>query len=164
MKYHITIQVCIYPTSYSSTFLTNYSYVYSYYLSIQLSISIDHLIIYLFVVFFFFISNCVGIGNRRLFWSVLIFTSLFLSVFFISSKYTHHYHYCQNEINLHIIPFALKSYIIYWIKSPFLMQCVDFFDGFFGRELCVFQKYPGFYGLSCVSFLFGFYLAALLQV
>ena len=136
------------------------------YLFIYLSF-LCHLFIYLSTYLFLFIhSNCVGIGNRRLFWILLFFKSSFLCIYFLCSKYLHHTYYCQdnNVHNIYFLPKTLKAYFIYWIKNSFILYYFEFFDVFFGKELYVLQKYPGFYGLSCISFLLGCYLAALLQV
>lgn len=138
--------------------------IISIYLSTHLSINLIcqlYLSIYLSLN-----SNCVGIGNRRLFWALLFFTSSFLCIYFLSSKYLHHTYYCQddNVNNIYFIPKTLKVYFIYWIKKSFILYYFEFFDLFFGKELYVLHKYPGFYGLSCISFMLGCYLAALLQV
>lgn len=143
----------LYLSTYVSIYLSTHvsiNLIYPLYLSIYLSLN----------------SNCVGIGNRRLFWALLFFTSSFLCIYFLSSKYLHHTYYCQDDNldNIYFIPKTLKVYFIYWIKNSFILYYFEYFDLFFGKELYVLQKYPGFYGLSCISFLLGCYLAALLQV
>ncbi len=56
-------------------------------------------------------SNCVGKGNRRIYWLFLFAGMLFCLFYFLTAKYVQHYVTCADDVTLQA--YVSNAFVLY---------------------------------------------------